>query len=143
MIVLIIQLVPLRCSLTYNPTNPKQIQYKSSGSVDSRDLPGQGVMDPGWTGHPEQLWLPLEPWECPGPGWRTRTGLGAPRGGGRCPCPQQGWDGIIFKVFSNPNHSLIVWRCGSHLSCPVLSCPKPFGTFLPRGDAMEGSVPRG
>uniref|UniRef100_A0A8C3E014 Uncharacterized protein n=1 Tax=Corvus moneduloides TaxID=1196302 RepID=A0A8C3E014_CORMO len=36
---------------------------------------------------PEQLWLPLDPWQCPRPGW---TGLGAAWDSGRCPCPWQG-----------------------------------------------------
>ena len=28
-------------------------------------------------------------------------------GYGRCPCLQQGWDWVSFKVPSNPNHSTI------------------------------------
>ena len=64
----------------------------------------------GWggpgTGCPEQLWLPLDPWQCPRPGW---SGLGAAWDKGRCPCPWQGWDWMGFKVPSNPNHSMILW----------------------------------
>ena len=42
-------------------------------------FPGR-VLSPG-TGCPEQLWLPLDPWKCPRPGW---TGLGTPWDSGRC-----------------------------------------------------------
>ena len=50
----------------------------------------------------EQQWLPLDPWQCPRPGW---TGLGAAWDSRRCPCPWQGWHWMILKVPSNPNNS--------------------------------------
>ena len=40
------------------------------------------------------------------PGW---MGLWAAWAGGRCPCPGQGcWNEMIFKVPSNPNHSVML-----------------------------------
>ena len=64
----------------------------------------------GWwntgTGCPEKLWLP-PPWNCSRPGWME---LWATWSGGRCPCSwQEGWKQGIFKVPSNPNHSVILW----------------------------------
>jgi len=56
-------------------------------------------------GCPEKLWLP-HPWKCSRPGW---MGLGATWSSGRCPCLWQGgWSRMIFKVPSNPNHSMIL-----------------------------------
>lgn len=48
---------------------------------------------------PEQLWLPLDPWKCPRPGWME---LGAAWDHGKCLCPWQGWDGMSFEVPPNP-----------------------------------------
>ena len=46
------------------------------------------------------------PWECSRPGWMR---LWATWSSGRCPCPWQGrWNWMIFKVPSNPNHSMIL-----------------------------------
>ena len=46
------------------------------------------------------------PWECSRPDW---MGLGATWSGGRRPCPWQGgWNWVIWKVTSNPNHSMMV-----------------------------------
>jgi len=42
---------------------------------------------------------------CSRPGW---MGLGATWCSGRGPCPwQKGWNKMVFKVPSNPNHSMI------------------------------------
>ena len=47
------------------------------------------------------------PWQCSRPGWME---LWTPWSGGRCPCSWQwGWNQEIFKVPSNPNHSMIQW----------------------------------
>jgi len=64
----------------------------------------------GWwntgTGCPEKLWLPA-PWQCSRPGW---MGLWATWSSGRCPCWWQGgWNQMMFKIPSNPNHSMILW----------------------------------
>jgi len=50
--------------------------------------------------------LPREyPWKCSRPGW---TGLWASWSSRRCACPwQRGWNSMIFKGPSNPNHSII------------------------------------
>lgn len=51
----------------------------------------------------------LHPWRCLRPGW---MGLWATWSGGRRPCPwQRGWNQVIFKVPSSPNHSLILRFC--------------------------------
>ena len=64
-----------------------------------------GWWGPG-TGCPEKLWLP-PPWQCSRPGW---MGLWATLSSGRCPWSWQGWwNQIVFKVTSNPNHSMILW----------------------------------
>ena len=48
----------------------------------------------------QTLFAPLPPWLL----------LWAPWSGGRCPCWWQGgWNQMIFKVSSNPNHSMILW----------------------------------
>ncbi|XP_054127132.1 coiled-coil domain-containing protein 78 [Melozone crissalis] len=64
-------------------------------------------------GCPEQLWLPLDPWQCPRPGW---AGLGAAWDSGRCPCPWHGEEQEQlqdpFKIPSNPAHSMILRLCG-------------------------------
>jgi len=66
----------------------------------------------GWwntgPGCPEKLWLPL-PGSVQGQvGWRWITAWSS----GRCPCSWQGgWNQMIFKVLSNPNHSMILWFC--------------------------------
>ena len=64
----------------------------------------------GWwgtgTGCPEKLWLP-PPWQCSRPGWME---LWATWSGGRCPFSWQGgWNPMIFKVPSNPCHSMILF----------------------------------
>jgi len=64
----------------------------------------------GWWGPcpgcPEKLWLST-PWQVSRPGWME---LWAPWCGGRCPCWWQGgWNQMIFKVPSNPDHSMILW----------------------------------
>ena len=75
----------------------------------------------GWWGPgpgcPEKLWLP-PPWQCSRPGWME---LWATRAGGRCPCWWQGgWNQMIFKVPSNPNHSMnfkFHWFLGKGVPC--------------------------
>ena len=58
----------------------------------------------GWQalaqGAPEQLWLPLDPWQCPRPGWTL--GLGAAWDSGRCPCP---WQGLQLDDLKSPFQS--------------------------------------
>lgn len=44
------------------------------------------------------------------PGW---MGLGATRASGRCPCPRNGWNKIIFKDSSNPDQPGIPWDTNS------------------------------
>ena len=79
-----------------------------------------GLRDTG-TGWPGKLWL-HPPWQCSRPGW---MGLWATWSSGRCPCPWQGaWNEMIFKVSSNPNHSMILWFCdnwivGIHVTLEV------------------------
>ena len=64
----------------------------------------------GWwgtgTGCQENLWL-TPPWQCSRPGW---MGLWAAWSSRRCPCSLQGgWNEMVYKVPSNPNHSIILW----------------------------------
>uniref|UniRef100_U3K1Z3 NAD(P)(+)--arginine ADP-ribosyltransferase n=1 Tax=Ficedula albicollis TaxID=59894 RepID=U3K1Z3_FICAL len=74
---------------TFNVTGVTQqgdevlIQLRSHGvhsKYNCESFPGR-VGRP-WHRCPEQLGLPLDPWQCPRPGW---TGLGAPWARGRCP----------------------------------------------------------
>ena len=57
------------------------------------------------TSCPVKLRLP-PPWQGSRSGW---TGLWATWSTGNCPCPWQGgWNLMIYKVPSNPNHSMIL-----------------------------------
>ena len=75
-------------------------------------FPGR-VPGPG-TGCPEQLGLPLDPWQCPRPGWTL--GLGAAWDSGSCPCPWQGWGGMVLNASFHPKHSKIPMRAGTRRS---------------------------
>ncbi|NXY11822.1 PR40A factor, partial [Pteruthius melanotis] len=77
-----------------------QIHSGSFPEIPKPDTCSRGG-NPSLGGCPEKLWLPLGLWKCPRPGW---MGLGAAWDSGRCPCP---WNGMDFKVFSNPNHSMV------------------------------------
>ncbi|XP_017594425.1 PREDICTED: uncharacterized protein LOC108447830 [Corvus brachyrhynchos] len=69
------------------------------GQVSRKELfPGR-VGRPG-PGCPEQLGLPLDPWQCPRPGWTL--GLGAAWDSGRCPCHGRGWEGSSLANPSQP-----------------------------------------
>ena len=58
------------------------------------------------TGCPEKLWMP-PPWQRSRPGWME---LWETWSSGRCPCSwQRGWNQMIFKIPSNPNHSMTLW----------------------------------
>ncbi|XP_077637842.1 protein SON isoform X2 [Lonchura striata] len=70
-----------------------------AGILGIRNCSLAGLAGPG-TRYPQQLGLPLGPWQCPRPGWPL--GLGAAWGSGRCPCPWPGWSGMRFKVPPNP-----------------------------------------
>ncbi|XP_030143165.4 protein SON isoform X2 [Taeniopygia guttata] len=72
-----------------------------AGILGIRNCSLAGLAGPG-TRYPQQLGLPLGPWQCPRPGWTM--GLGAAWGSGRCPCPWPGWSGMRFKVPPNPKH---------------------------------------
>jgi len=53
--------------------------------------------------------LTIKPRKHSRPGW---TGLWATWPSGRCPCSLQGgWAGWPFKGPSDPNHSMILWKC--------------------------------
>ena len=74
---------------------------------------------------PEKLWLTLDPWQCPRPGW---TGLGAAWDSGRCPCHGRGgagWDGIWA---SKPQHFGILgfFNQKGNKMYPHSLCPQPF-----------------
>ncbi|XP_063249303.1 uncharacterized protein LOC134548442 [Prinia subflava] len=55
---------------------------------------------------PEQLWLPLHPWQCPRPGWTL--GLEQPGTVGGVPAHVFCWNWMIFKVPLNPTHSVLL-----------------------------------
>jgi len=52
-----------------------------------------------------ELWV-LHPWRCSRPGWMGPSAAWA--GGGTQPMAG-GWSSVIFKVPSNPSHSMIPW----------------------------------
>uniref|UniRef100_A0A8C3TS04 Uncharacterized protein n=1 Tax=Catharus ustulatus TaxID=91951 RepID=A0A8C3TS04_CATUS len=70
-----------------------------------------GWAGPG-TGCPEQLWLPLNSWKCPKPGW---MGLGAPKcfgSSGKCSSVCQGrtfvpFGGILEREVSGRGFSTV------------------------------------
>ncbi|RMC04680.1 hypothetical protein DUI87_17850 [Hirundo rustica rustica] len=63
-----------------------------------------------WHRLPEKLWLSLDPWKCPRPGW---TGLGATWIVEGVPAYGRGWKEMSFMISSNPNRSVLdVEHCG-------------------------------
>jgi len=76
-----------------------------------------------WNRLPEKLWMP-PPWKSWRPAWME---LWATWCSGRCPCSWQGgWNQMIFKVPSNPYHSMImrlgicIWSTENFKKC---NCP--------------------
>ena len=64
------------------------------------------------------------PWNCSRPGWMR---LWATWSSGWHPCPwQQGWNWMIFKVPSNPSHSMILWSHGGQCQKPSWSQGIPY-----------------
>jgi len=62
--------------------------------------------------------------------FKARTGLGAPWAGGRGPCPwQRGWNEMVYKVPSNPNHSVILWYLASAMERGSWITPAPHSGF--------------
>ena len=74
---------------------------------------------------PEKLWMP-PPWKCSRPGWME---LWATWSSARCPWSRHGgWKQVIFKVPSNPYHSVILWF--DDLQCSEKSRSSPGGCLL-------------